>query len=129
MHPFDELEQRFLRFTCTIKELIQTALAVAESSDLDSSETSDRLMNTLIGLNSYVQGNEDSIATAMEDKIVADYAKKPLMTGEASVDDYWRISFPDHMIELIGWEPGDTLIWTENSDGSFSIRKVVQEEV
>ena len=37
--------------------------------------------------------------------------------------DEWVLQFPDNVIESVGWAWGDTLEWTENSDGSFTITK------
>jgi hypothetical protein len=35
----------------------------------------------------------------------------------------WYITFPDELIEKVGWEEGDTLEWVDNKDGTFSIKK------
>lgn len=33
------------------------------------------------------------------------------------------LPLPPELLELQGWKTGDTLIWTENSDGSWCIEK------
>lgn len=33
------------------------------------------------------------------------------------------LPLPLEMLQELGWEPGDTLIWTDNEDGTFSLRK------
>jgi len=33
------------------------------------------------------------------------------------------LQFSDDMIESVGWNPGDTLEWIENSNGSFTLSK------
>ena len=33
------------------------------------------------------------------------------------------LSFPDALLNQMGWDVGDRLIWEELPDGSFSIRK------
>lgn len=38
------------------------------------------------------------------------------------LDEYF-IEFSDEEMETLGWGVGDNLIWTENDDGSFSIKK------
>jgi hypothetical protein len=37
------------------------------------------------------------------------------------------LPFPDGIVESFGWKIGDTLSWTDNSDGSWTISKVEQE--
>ena len=36
----------------------------------------------------------------------------------------WYITFPDELIEKVGWGENDTLEWINNNDGTFSIKKV-----
>jgi hypothetical protein len=38
------------------------------------------------------------------------------------------LPFPEGLCDSLGWEVGDTLDWTENEDGTFSIKKKVVEE-
>jgi hypothetical protein len=49
-------------------------------------------------------------------------------TGEVKYDsqteDYY-LEFPPEMLTELGWETGDTLIWKDNKDGSFTISKKV----
>lgn len=40
-----------------------------------------------------------------------------------SDSDEYVLLFPDDVIESVGWQIGDTLEWTENGDGSFTITK------
>lgn len=35
------------------------------------------------------------------------------------------IPIPEDMLEELGWKPEDTLVWLDNKDGSFSIKKFV----
>ena len=39
------------------------------------------------------------------------------------VDDDGVITFPDELIEKLGWKEGDVLEWIDNKDGSFLLRK------
>ena len=39
------------------------------------------------------------------------------------VDDDGMITFPDELIEKLGWKEGDVLQWIDNNDGSFSLVK------
>jgi bifunctional DNA-binding transcriptional regulator/antitoxin component of YhaV-PrlF toxin-antitoxin module len=38
-------------------------------------------------------------------------------------DDYY-IEFPDEMLKEAGWQPGDTLKWTDRGDGSWTLSKI-----
>jgi hypothetical protein len=33
------------------------------------------------------------------------------------------LEFPDDLIDSVGWKAGDTIVWTDNKDGSWSLRK------
>jgi nitrous oxide reductase accessory protein NosL len=33
------------------------------------------------------------------------------------------LQFPDDLLEQAGWKEGDTLEWTDNKDGSYSLKK------
>jgi|TARA_B110000259_G_C13858970_1_gene340019 hypothetical protein len=35
------------------------------------------------------------------------------------------LPFPPDLLSQMGWDFGDTLIWDDNSDGTFSIKKKV----
>lgn len=35
------------------------------------------------------------------------------------------IELPDELISSLGWKEGDTVIWTDNHDGSWSLTKAV----
>ena len=45
------------------------------------------------------------------------------MKTTLTVDDDGVITFPDEMIEKLGWKEGDVLQWIDNQDGSFSLVK------
>ena len=34
------------------------------------------------------------------------------------------ITFPDEVVEELGWQEGDTLDWQDNKDGSWLISKI-----
>ena len=42
---------------------------------------------------------------------------------EADSDGELLLSFPDALLNQMGWDVGDQLIWEELPDGSYSIRK------
>ena len=49
---------------------------------------------------------------------------KGIATVEYDPDsDEYVLQFPDDIIESVGWQSGDTLEWTENSNGSFTLSK------
>ena len=37
------------------------------------------------------------------------------------------LEFPEALINQVGWDVGDTLIWEELPDGSYSVRKAESE--
>jgi bifunctional DNA-binding transcriptional regulator/antitoxin component of YhaV-PrlF toxin-antitoxin module len=39
------------------------------------------------------------------------------------VDDDGVLTFPDEMIEKLGWKEGDVLEWIDLEDGSFTLKK------
>jgi bifunctional DNA-binding transcriptional regulator/antitoxin component of YhaV-PrlF toxin-antitoxin module len=39
------------------------------------------------------------------------------------VDDDGILTFPDELIEKLGWKEGDVLEWIDNKDGSFLLKK------
>ena len=45
------------------------------------------------------------------------------MRTTLTVDDDGVITFPDELIEKLGWKEGDVLEWIDNKDGSFSLVK------
>ena len=45
------------------------------------------------------------------------------MRTTLTVDDDGVLTFPDELIEKLGWKEGDVLQWIDNKDGSFSLVK------
>ena len=43
-------------------------------------------------------------------------------TIEEGVDDYF-INLPDDLLNTVQWKEGDTLEWTSNDDGSYTLKK------
>ena len=39
------------------------------------------------------------------------------------IDDAGVLTFPDEMMEELGWKEGDILEWIDNKDGSWSLIK------
>lgn len=42
---------------------------------------------------------------------------------ELTVDDDGILNLPDDLLEEMGWKEGDELVFEDQGDGSFSIRK------
>lgn len=40
------------------------------------------------------------------------------------IDREYVLTFPIDLLERMDWSEGDVLNWTDNSDGSFSLKKV-----
>ena len=39
------------------------------------------------------------------------------------VDDEGVLTFPDELMDALDWHPGDTLLWIDDKDGSFTLKK------
>ena len=37
------------------------------------------------------------------------------------------LQFPPDALEGLGWQPGDTITWLDNGDGSWTLSKVIRE--
>lgn len=46
-----------------------------------------------------------------------------IMTWTTTVDDDGCITFPDDLMEKLGWKEGDILEWINNNDGTFTLKK------
>ena len=124
-HPWDDLEQRFLRFTIAVKESFRAISSITEDPKIPS-DLADKIMNISIGAEAYVETMENEIAEAMENKISHDYKKTSLQqtTGTLTVTDDYTIELPDYMVRLLGWEVGDTLQWEIVDGNSVRVSKV-----
>lgn len=40
------------------------------------------------------------------------------------VDEDGILTFPDELMDKLGWKEGDTLEWIDNQDGSFTLKKL-----
>ena len=52
---------------------------------------------------------------------------KSLMT-KLVVEDDGVLNLPDDLLEEMGWKDGDLLVWEDQGDGSFSLRKHTENE-
>ena len=48
------------------------------------------------------------------------------VTLEEGEDEECILPLPDHIIDALGWEDGDTLDWIINDDNTITIRKIEQ---
>jgi hypothetical protein len=39
------------------------------------------------------------------------------------------LQFPEEFLDMQGWKEGDTLVWSDNNDGSWSISKSDKNEI
>lgn len=126
-HPWDDLEQEFLQFTTTVKELAD-AIGVAVEDSRVPSDVSDRVSNLAIGLSSYIDTRESEIATAMEGKICHDYRTGPFQqtTGTLTINDDYTIDLPKYLTDLLEWVPGDTLQWEMKDKETAIVRKLAK---
>jgi hypothetical protein len=126
-HPWNDLEQQFLQFTTTVRELAEAIGKVVEDGRVPA-DVSDRVSNLAIGLSSYTLTCEDEIATAMEAKIRHDYRTGALQqtTGILTIEEDYTIQLPTYVTDLLGWVPGDTLQWEMNGDNAAIVRKLAK---
>ena len=47
-----------------------------------------------------------------------------IVTLEEGEDEECILPLPDHIIDALGWEDGDTLDWIVNDDNTITIKKV-----
>lgn len=125
MNPWDKLEQRFLRFTTTVKELID-AISVTVDDGRVPAEVVDNVSNLTLGLKQYVVTCEDEIASAMESEIARGYGANSLQqtTGTLVIGDDYTVQLPRYIIDLLGWGAGDSLQWEIKDDKTVIIRKL-----
>ncbi len=120
----DDFEQRLLRFTTTIKEMCDSALSIL-SDEEDHVKVIDKVSNVLIGLNEYISQSESDMADDIENHISEQLSREKL-TYYVSVKDNYALELPQELIKILGWKEGDTLLWTDQHDGSYKLTKVVQ---
>ena len=125
MHPWNELEQRFLRFTNTVREFTDSIILAVDDDEVPS-HTVDNVSNLAVGLKQYVITCEDEIASAIGSKIAHDYGANSLQqtTGTLIIGDDYTVQLPRYIIGLLGWEAGDSLHWEIKDDNTAVIRKL-----
>jgi len=47
-----------------------------------------------------------------------------IVTLEEGEDEECILPLPDHILDALGWEDGDTLDWIVNDDNTITIKKV-----
>ena len=119
----DDLEQRFLRFTITVREMCDSAISILDDEE-DQVKMTDRISNVLIGMKEYVHQSESDIADDIENHISKQY-KKGKFTYYASIKEDNVLELPPELVEILEWKEGDTLLWTDLHDGSYQLTKVV----
>lgn len=80
--------------------------------------------NDFISFNNYC-GSSDYLYGLDEIKFENDEKKKWTIPVEVDgPSGEYFLTFPDEMLEHVGWKENDTLEWIDNKDGSFSLKKV-----
>lgn len=124
-HPWNDLEQRFLNFTTTIRQLAE-AISIAVDDGRVPAQVIDTVFNLSTGLVAYTTTCEDEIATAMEQKICHDYKTEAFQqtTGTLTIGDDYTVQLPKYVVGLLGWGPEDTLVWQIGDEGKIIVRKL-----
>ena len=125
MHPWDDLEQRFLNYSTPLKELVKAISIIADDPKVPA-EVIDSVANTANGLLEYIQVNENMIADDMEAKIVHDYrsGKYQQTYFTTEIDENGAITLPKVVCNVLKWKAGDTLQWELRDDNTVVVRKV-----
>lgn len=42
---------------------------------------------------------------------------------EADSDGELMLTFPDELMDALNWQPGDTVTWEDNEDGTWTLTK------
>lgn len=125
MHPWDDLEQRFLRFSITLKEMVKAMSAIVDNPKVPA-EVADSVANTANGLLEYIQVNENMIADDMEAKITHDYKSGKYQQTHFTtvIDQNGMITLPKVVCEMLNWKPGDLLQWEIRDGNTIMVRKL-----
>jgi len=43
-------------------------------------------------------------------------------------DGEYFIEFPDEVLQEVGWKEGDVIDWSDNGDGSWSLKKLDENQ-
>ena len=124
-HPWDDLEQDFLRFTITVKEMA-TAISTMVDDHNVPAEVIDSVQNTVNGLIEYVKVAENTLADSMEGKIGYDYSQQSFQQTSwiTTIDDDWTIKLPEWISKRLNWTPGDLLRWEITNDNKIVVKKL-----
>jgi hypothetical protein len=124
-HPWDDLEQDFLRFTITVKEMANSIATMVDEPGVPA-ETIDSVQNTVNGLIEYVKTTENTIADAMEGKISYDYGQQSFQQTSwiTTIDDDWTIKLTKWVSKRLNWSPGDLLRWEITNDNNVVVKKL-----
>ncbi len=124
-HPWDDLEQDFLRFTITVKEMADAIATMVDGPGVPA-EVVDSVQNTVNGLLEYVKTQENVLADAMEGKIRYDYSQQSFQQTSwiTTIDDDWTIKLPEWISKRLNWTPGDLLRWEITSDNRIVVKKL-----
>lgn len=125
MHPWDDLEQRFLNYSITLKELVKAISAIADDPKVPA-EVVDSVANTVNGMLEYIQINENLIADGMEAKIVHDYKSGKYQQTHfiTEIGENGTITLPKVVCNVLKWRVGDTLQWELRDDNTVVVRKL-----
>lgn len=125
MHPWEDLEQRFLNYSTTLKELVKAISAIADDPKVPA-KVVDSVANTVNGMLEYIQINENMIADGMEAKISHDYKSGKYQQTHfiTEISENGTITLPKVVCNVLKWRVGDTLQWELRDDNTVVVRKV-----
>lgn len=125
MHPWEDLEQRFLSYSITLKELVKAISAIADNPKVPA-DVVDSVANAANGMLEYIQINESMIADSMEAKIVHDYksGKYQQTYFTTEIDKNGVVTLPKVVLDMLKWREGDILQWEIKDGNTIMVRKL-----
>ena len=86
----------------------------------DTQQLRERLRITV---SNYMDVTIDSIDNDMNELQDIEYNMKTYTTEVYEIMDELAFNLPDDLVEELKWVDGDKILWIDNNDGSFTLRK------
>jgi len=119
----NDLEQKVMRQAMLTEEICESVLEVLEGVDMPSKDL-DTISNLLIGLRAQVDVSTTSISNMVQGVFKEHVLSgAPAFNGILTIEEDGTVQLPKCVIDVLGWNPGDTLRYTVMPGNSVLIRK------
>lgn len=95
----------------TVQELVSSISNVVDQDDVPT-HVVDKVQNLVNGIIEYLNSFKEHEPPLQQCRWIS------------VIEDNFTIQLPKVVCDSLGWEPGDTLAWKLNSDGTVSVRKM-----